>query len=184
MKTWLFDVIMFGNWIMFFCLIAAAVVSFKKILKDYKSIQYYVVLAVAIIAAFNMFGFSWSVWVDGVNLSSRRYDCVTNLKRFYRLQKDFYKANGHYANSFEELKASASSDYRSQANCYTYYLSNSRIDVQRGVSAPLRTKPLNDRIYAICFLGSKLGYDEISIDYNGKLKLLHSFDFWPLPRPE
>jgi hypothetical protein len=118
------------------------------------------------------------------DLKIARKACVYDLKYFYQKQQDFYKINSRYAKSFEELQIHDTKYHKYNPSDYTYYLSDSSWTPSGLPPSQLHVKPRSDRIYAVCGQIPGLGYDEISIDYNGKIELLHSFDFWPLPRPE
>jgi hypothetical protein len=122
----------------------------------------------------------------GVNISGTRSPAVSDLKVIRNAQVEYKKEHGRYANSFDALKLEGNPHYQLSPDLdryYTYYLNDSHMDALMGMGGRLHVKPRNDRIYAVCEVHN-LGYDEISIDYNGKLELLHSFDYWPIKMPD
>ena len=123
---------------------------------------------------------------DGMNLSAFRYNAINDLKLMAKGQKEYFKKHGKYAASFKDLGYGLDPSQKWINSRYSFYMNGDSIWPGNLPSYKTEIYPVtidDKHIYAACSI-NKLGRDAISINYNGQIEIIESFDFWPLPYPK
>lgn len=132
------------------------------------------------------------VWINTtINvLSFHRNHAFKNLKQMVNEQQIFYREHARYSESFKGLgyglPEPGTNVIKGIGSRYSYYMANDCMNpggMTEKWSDCFSSKMEDRHIYAAYSI-KYFGRDVISIDFNGKIEIIESFDFWPLPIPE
>ena len=118
-------------------------------------------------------------------LVGERIKANDTLTKLSKLQYNYKINNGKYASTFEELDY-APSDILERR--YTYIMLYDYIKPpQRPAELPSYINVDNKHIYSIICINMHKNIrdcDTLSVDFNGNVELLESFNYFPLPEPK
>jgi hypothetical protein len=119
---------------------------------------------------------------NSTELVGSRKKAIDNLTKLSNLQFNYKINNGRYASKFEEI-GFIPIDIR-----FTYIMIDDFIKpLARPAELPSYIKVEKNHIYSVICINMDKNFrncDTLSVDFEGNVEILESFNYWPLPEPK